>query len=89
VYTTQDYEGKAAILKVILKSVTLRGEEADFVWHEPFDIMFSIGELVLSRKKWGPSGVYYRTLKPYIEFVRHNDLALQLQPIQNYLEKSA
>jgi hypothetical protein len=53
VYTAQDYEGKAAILKVILKSVTLRGEEADFVWHEPFDIMFSIGELVLSRKRWG------------------------------------
>jgi len=55
VYATQDYEGKAAILKVMLKSVTLRGNEADFAWYEPFDTMFSIGELVLSRKKWGAS----------------------------------
>jgi len=37
---------------------------------------------------WGEWGSNYRTLKPYIEFVRHNDIALQLQPIQNYLETS-
>jgi hypothetical protein len=30
-------------------------------------------------------GSNYRTIKPYIEFVRHNDIAPQLQPIQSYL----
>jgi hypothetical protein len=69
VYTAQDYEGKAAILKVILKSVTLRGEEADFVWHEPFDIMFSIGELVISRKRWGNILSVVRTLVSSIQCI--------------------
>jgi len=51
-YIGQDHEGKARILAVVLARVTLRGDESDFVWHPPFDVLFSIGELVLKGEGW-------------------------------------
>jgi site-specific DNA recombinase len=52
-YVRQGYEGKARILGVMMNRVVLYGKEADFIWHEPFGTLFSIGELVLRSEKWG------------------------------------
>jgi hypothetical protein len=37
----------------LLKKATLRGEDWDFEWVEPFDVLFSIGELYFKKRVCG------------------------------------
>jgi DNA invertase Pin-like site-specific DNA recombinase len=55
-YLGQDYQGRAKILRVILKSAKLRGAELDLEWNEPFGILFNIGTLSSKKSKWGGVG---------------------------------
>jgi hypothetical protein len=40
-------------LQVLLKKATLRGKEWEFEFAQPFDVLFSIGELYFKKREWG------------------------------------
>ena len=52
-FVEADAEGKARILQVLLKHATLRGKEWEFEFAQPFDVLFSIGELYFKKREWG------------------------------------
>lgn len=52
VYLAADLEGKSKILSVMLDRVILKGEETQFIWHEPFNTLFSLGAFI-NKGKWG------------------------------------
>jgi site-specific DNA recombinase len=51
-YMTADLDGKSKILSVMLKQVVLKGEDTQFIWHEPFETLFTLGDF-LNQAKWG------------------------------------
>ena len=52
VYLAADLEGKSKILSVMLDRVILKGEETQFIWHEPFSTLFTLGSFI-NKGKWG------------------------------------
>lgn len=52
VYLAADLEGKSKILAVMLDRVILKGEETQFLWHEPFNTLFTLGTFI-NKGKWG------------------------------------
>ncbi|MGD1010562.1 MAG: recombinase family protein [Candidatus Aminicenantales bacterium] len=52
VYHNADLKGKEKILEVMLDHITLR-DEPFFYWQPPFDTLFDLGELFLTKKEWG------------------------------------
>jgi len=52
-FVASDTDGKARILQVLLKKATLRGKEWEFEFAQPFDVLFSIGELYFKKREWG------------------------------------
>jgi hypothetical protein len=55
-FVEADAEGKARILQVLLKKAALRGKEWEFEFAQPFDVLFSIGELYFKKRMWGEQG---------------------------------
>ena len=52
VYSKADLRGKAKFLEVLVDRVILK-EEPVVIWQEPFDTLFTLGEVFRDKKIWG------------------------------------
>ena len=82
IYSRQDYEGKAKILRIVLDRCILQGQDTAFFWNEPFGLLFTIGKLtrntgVITGREWGGLGANFRT------FLRHTSIAYQIRSLQS------
>jgi hypothetical protein len=83
-YAAADAEGKARILSVVLRRATLRGEDWDFDWVEPFGTLFDIGELYFKKQQWGELRARLKQL------LSHLNISPQIQKLRAfYLEAGA